>query len=99
MLHDQQAENGLGWRGMAAMDGRQPIALHQIAAHLLKQAIIIEQAIELAQHRVYPGGEFGHAGKDVFGRIAIHEHGEPPQARVLLYSTSLMTINARPCLD
>ena len=67
------------------MDRRPAIPPHEIRMHLLIQPIVIEQAIHLHQHRVGLVGSFRHAGKDVFGRIAVDEH----QAALLLLASLL----------
>lgn len=59
---------------MPAVHRSQPIALGQVDADLLEEVVVVEQAVELDQHRVGLISQFGHARKDVFGRIAVNEH-------------------------
>src|SRR6516162_10242372 len=82
---------------MASMHGSEPIAAHKIGAHLLIQPIIIEQTIQLKQHWVDLLGQFGHAGKHIFGRITVDEHA----ASLLLRRASLLILpspaSSPPC--
>jgi hypothetical protein len=75
MLDDEQTQNGLGRGRVAPTHSGEPIAPHQVAAHLGKQEIVIEQAIQLVQHRVYLVGQFGHACEYLFRQIPIYQHG------------------------
>jgi hypothetical protein len=70
------------------MDRGQPIPAHQIGADLLIQLIVLEQAIQLDQDGIGLIGQFGHAGTDVFGRIAVDEH----TASLLLQRASLLIL-------
>jgi hypothetical protein len=56
------------------MRQREPIAPRQVAARLLIQTVVVEQAIELDEHRVGLAGEFRHTGKDILGLLAVEEH-------------------------
>jgi hypothetical protein len=55
------------------MDGGQPIPSDEIGAHLGKQEIILQQVIEYDQHRIGLVLQLGHAGKDVFGWVAVNQ--------------------------
>jgi hypothetical protein len=50
------------------------VAARQIAAHLGVELVVLEQAVELYEDGVSLVGQFGHAGKDIFGRVAVNEH-------------------------
>jgi len=55
------------------------MTLTQIGAHSRIEFVIIEQHIELLEHRIGLLGQFGHARKHIFCRIAIDQHGFSPQ--------------------
>ena len=42
------------------------------------QLVVVEQAVQLDEHRIGLVGQFRHARKHVFHRIAVDQHGPPP---------------------
>lgn len=89
VLHDQQPQQHLGGRRVAAMHRCEPIATRQVSAHLLVQLVVLEQVVELDEHGVGLVGQFRHAGKDVFGWIAVDEHVVAPSSgRSIPHSTT-----------
>jgi len=58
---------------------------------LLVESIVVEQAIELDKRRIALVGQFGHAGKHIFGGVAVDEHGgatlSPMPRRALAHPT------------
>lgn len=74
VLDIEQAQNDFGRRGVPSMHSGQSIASDQIGPDRLEQGVIIEQAIELEQHRIGLAGQFRDADKDVFRRVSGHEH-------------------------
>ena len=92
MLDHQQPQEHLSGRRGSAMDQRQPVALAQIAADLLVELVIVEQVVELDEHRVRLVGQFRHPCKDIFGLVAVDEHSSAShQRRSVPHSTSLQT--------
>jgi hypothetical protein len=60
------------------MHQREPIAVGEVSPHLAIQLVVVEQAIQLDEHRVRLVGQFGHAREDLFGLVAVDEQGEAP---------------------
>jgi hypothetical protein len=74
MRHHQQAQEHLGRRAVAAMHQPQPLALRQVAAHLLIQVVVVEEVVQLDQRWIGLVGQVGHPGEHIFRRIAVDEH-------------------------
>ena len=74
MLDDQQPQDDLSGRGMPAVHQRQPRAAGQVGAHLPVELVVVQQVVELDEHRVGLRGQFGHAGEHIFGVVAVDEH-------------------------
>src|SRR5258707_6923313 len=75
MLDHEQAQESFPRRGVAPMDGGQTVTPGQVGAYLLVEHVVVEQAVEVDQHRIGLVGQFRDAGKDIFRRIAVDEHG------------------------
>jgi hypothetical protein len=82
VLHDEQPHEDFGGRRMASMRQREAIAVRAIAAHLLVERIVVEQVVACHKHRVGLIGQVRHAGKHIFGRVAVDEHGGRSFARL-----------------
>ena len=71
------------------MHQRLPMPFAKVVAHLIVQLVIIEQPIQLLQHRVNPLGHLRHARKDLFFGVAIDQHAQtPPCAYFFFYPYS-----------
>jgi hypothetical protein len=53
-------------------------AFAKVASHLLIQLVILEQHIQVLEHRIDALGHLRHACKDVFWFVAISQHGLSP---------------------
>src|SRR5690348_16822957 len=60
---------------MPPMHRGEAIPAREIAAHLLVEHVVVEQAVEFHKHRVGLAGEFGHTGEDILGWITVDKHG------------------------
>lgn len=76
VLHNEQAQEHLGRRGVAAMDQRQLVALCQVGAHLLVETIVVEEAVQRDEHGVRLVGQLGHTGEDIRGWVTVDEHND-----------------------
>ncbi len=56
------------------MHRRQPVAAGEVGTHLLGEQVVLEQLVELDEHRIGLVGQLRHPHKDIFRRIAIDEH-------------------------
>jgi hypothetical protein len=56
------------------MDRGQPLAVGQVPVHLLVELVVVQQPLQLHQHRVGLVGQLGHPGEDIFTWIAIDQH-------------------------
>jgi hypothetical protein len=74
VLHHQEAQEHFGRSGVPPLHRRQAVAPHQVATHLRIELVVVEEAVELHEDRVRLGGQFRHAGKDIFGFVALDEH-------------------------
>jgi hypothetical protein len=102
VLHDQQAEQHLSRRRVAAMDEREAVAARQVRAHPGVQLVVFEQPIQLHQHRIGLVGQLRHAREDVLGLVAVDEHGAaslPPMVRPAAgHSTARLARRSAPIL-
>src|SRR5258706_8105647 len=57
----------------------------EVVVHLSIQVVVVEQVVELDEHRIGLVGQFGDAGKHIFGRVAVDEHGVRSFARLPLW--------------
>jgi hypothetical protein len=71
MLDHRLAQDHLRWRGMSAMVARVRIATDQVRTHQLKQGIIVQERVQLAQHWVALRRQLRHPREDILGAIAI----------------------------
>jgi len=55
--------------------------LGQVSLHRLEDRVVVEQPIQLGQHRVYLHPQVWDLGKQVHRFIAITEHRPPPGVR------------------
>jgi len=78
VLHDQQPQDHLRWRGMPSMVARVRIAADQVRAHHLEERLIVQQRVELAQHRVGLPRQLGYPREHVLRGIAINQHRRTP---------------------
>ncbi len=69
------------------MDRREPIAVGQVGPHLLVELVVVEQAVQLDEHRVGLVGQLGHPREDIFGVVAVDEHGEASLSPMALSSS------------
>ncbi len=74
MFDEQQPENGFNWRRMPSPVDSVRKAPGQVGFDLLEELIILEQDIELFEHRVGLPRQFRYPRKDIFWRVAINEH-------------------------
>jgi len=66
-----------------------PVAFPKVGAHLVVHLVIVEQLIQLLQHRVNPLGHLRHPRKDLFFRVVIDQHAHtPPCAYFFFYPYS-----------
>jgi hypothetical protein len=73
VLDKQQPQDGLNWRGMPSPVSRMGKASGQVSFDLLEELIILEQDIEMFEHRVGLPHQFGYPRKDIFWSIAANE--------------------------
>src|SRR5258708_40293322 len=67
---------------MPSMHRGEARAVREIAAHLLVERVVVEQVVTFQEYRVGLVGQFRHTGKDIFGRVAVDEHGMRSFARL-----------------
>jgi hypothetical protein len=92
VLEQQQTQQDFHRRGMASMHQGVPMPFAKVVAHLVVHLVIVEQLIQLLQHRVDPFGHLRHARKDIFFGVAIDQHAQTPPCAYFLfypYSTTL----------
>ena len=70
----EQTEEDFYWRGVSPMHQRQTIALAKVGTNLLVQRVIVEQLVQLFEHRVDALCHLWHARKHLFGLIAVNKH-------------------------
>src|SRR6266566_1560358 len=75
---------------MSSMHQSLPIAFAKVVAHLLVHLVILQQTVQLLEHRVDPLGHLRHTCKDIFPGVAIDQHARtPPCACFLFYPYSI----------
>jgi hypothetical protein len=50
--------------------------------------VVVEQAVQLDEHRVGLVGQLGHPREDIFGVVAVDEHGEASLSPMALSSST-----------
>jgi len=66
MFAQQHAQDDFDGGGMPSVHQGPPIPFSQVIAHLLIQLVILEQHVELLEHRIGLSGHFGHTSKHIF---------------------------------
>ncbi len=72
VFEDQHAQQHFHWRRVPTMHQSGAIALAKVGSHLLVQRVIVEQAVQLPEHRIDLVCQLGHLGEDIFSRVAVH---------------------------
>src|SRR5256885_4088882 len=94
VLEQQHTQENFDRCGMAPMHQGVAIPLAKVVAHLLIQRVIIEQPIQLLEHRIDPFGHLGHTCKDIFFGVAIDQHARtPPCACFFFYPYSVIFLS------
>jgi hypothetical protein len=87
MLDHEQTQENFPRRGVAPMDGGQPVAPRQVGAYLAVELVVVEQAVEVHEHGVGLVREFGHAGEHILCVVVVDEHRSASSGLSLLLAS------------
>src|SRR5258708_36367449 len=94
VLEQQHTQEDFRRRGMASMHQGVAMPFAKVVAHLVVPLVIVEQLIQLLQHRVDPSGHLRHARKDIFFGVAIDQHAQTPPCTYFFFYPYSITFPA-----
>src|SRR5439155_6202220 len=74
VLEDEHAQQHFHWRRVPPMDQGETIAFPKVTPDLLIQLVIVEQSVQLSQHRIGLLGQLGNLRKHIFSFILVNKH-------------------------